>query len=121
MGEVMSFPETWEEFEKYYGFTDSDKVYTNGARLIPSFRVEQWLEHLESERKKQEQQEEDEGCPYYTTRMETRYLSDAQMCKVYALTGKVMRSAEQKIGHCMGTKNMIECYCDGLKERCDHK
>lgn len=53
MDEVMTFPKTWEEFEKYYGFTDTDEVYTNGARLIPSFRVEQWLEHLESGCKKQ--------------------------------------------------------------------
>ena len=44
---VMLFPETWEEFEASYGFTDSDEVYTNGARLIPSFRVEQWLEHTD--------------------------------------------------------------------------
>lgn len=53
MDEVMSFPETWEEFEKDYGFTDTEQVYTNGSRLIQSFRVEQWLNHLESERKKQ--------------------------------------------------------------------
>ena len=45
MNNVMDFPETWEEFEKQYGFTDTEQVYTNGSRLIPSFRVEQWLEH----------------------------------------------------------------------------
>jgi hypothetical protein len=45
MADMMQFPETWEEFEKQYGFTDEEHVYTNGARLIPSFRVEQWLEH----------------------------------------------------------------------------
>ena len=60
-------------------------------------------------------------CPYYTTRMETRYLSDAEMCKVYALTGKVMRSAEQKIGYCMGTKDCEECHCNGLEKKCEHK
>lgn len=60
-------------------------------------------------------------CPYYTTNTETRRLSDAEMCAMYKLTGKVMRSVDREIGHCMGTKNMIECYCDGLKERCDHK
>ena len=42
----MEFPETWEEFEKSYGFTDSDEVYTNGSRLIQSFRVKQWLDHI---------------------------------------------------------------------------
>ena len=55
MSEMMTFPDTWEEFEKSYGFTDNEEVYTNGARLIPSFRVKQWLDHLPStelERKK---------------------------------------------------------------------
>lgn len=46
MCDVMKFPNTWEEFEKCYGFTDTEEVYTNGARLIPSFRVEQWLYHV---------------------------------------------------------------------------
>lgn len=67
------------------------------------------------------EEDDDIYCPYYTINIETRLLSDAQMCELYKLTGKVMRSAEQRIGYCMGTKNMIECYCDGLKERCDHK
>ena len=49
MNEMMTFPDTWEEFEKSYGFTDNEEVYTNGARLIPSFRVKQWLDHLSSE------------------------------------------------------------------------
>ena len=44
----MAFPNTWEEFEKEYGFTDTDEIYTNGSRLIQSFRVEQWLEHLDA-------------------------------------------------------------------------
>lgn len=67
------------------------------------------------------EEEDNTYCPYYTTRTETIYLSDAEMCEVYRLTGKLMRSVDREIGHCMGTKNMIECYCDGLKERCDHK
>ena len=64
---------------------------------------------------------DDIHCPYYTSRMETRYLSDAEMCLLYKLTGKIKRSAEREIGHCMGTKNAIECHCDGLKEKCEHK
>ena len=47
-GDQMTFPNTWEEFEKIYGFTDKEEIYTNGSRLIPSFRVEQWLEHLDT-------------------------------------------------------------------------
>lgn len=47
-GDRMTFPNTWDEFEKIYGFTDKEEIYTNGSRLIPSFRVEQWLEHLDA-------------------------------------------------------------------------
>jgi len=47
--EQMKFPETWEEYEREYGFNDSEEVYTNNSRLIPSFRVKQWLDHLDQE------------------------------------------------------------------------
>lgn len=50
MGEMMTFPATWEEYEELYGFTDKEQVYTNGSRLIQSFRVRQWLDHLERNR-----------------------------------------------------------------------
>ena len=56
MGDVMEFPETWEEFEKDYGFKDKKEIYTNGARLIPSFRVEQWLEHIKNKSMAKENQ-----------------------------------------------------------------
>lgn len=46
MADLMTFPNTWEEYERFYGFTDTEEIYTNGARLIPSFRVKQWLEHI---------------------------------------------------------------------------
>lgn len=46
MADMMTFPNTWEEYEKVYGFTDTEEIYTNGARLIPSFRVKQWLDHI---------------------------------------------------------------------------
>lgn len=48
MTDQMKFPDTWEEFEEHYGFYDIKNVYTFGnLRLIPSFRVQQWLDHLE--------------------------------------------------------------------------
>lgn len=46
MADMMTFPNTWEEFEEQYGITDREQIYTNGARLIPSFRVKQWLDHI---------------------------------------------------------------------------
>lgn len=48
MSDMMNFPKTWEEYEKLYGFNDSEEIYTNNSRLIPSFRVKQWLDHLPS-------------------------------------------------------------------------
>jgi len=44
--EQMDFPNTFDEFAEVYGFKDKDEVYTNGAKLIPVFRVKQWLEHI---------------------------------------------------------------------------
>ena len=42
----MTFSNTFDEFAKEYGFKDKEEVYTNGAELIPVFRVNQWLEHI---------------------------------------------------------------------------
>ena len=54
MTDMMAFPDTWEEFEKSYGFVDDEEVYTNGSRLIPSFRVKQWLDHIAQFKSKQQ-------------------------------------------------------------------
>ena len=51
MSDMVTFPKTWEEYEQFYGITDTDEVYTNRARLIPSFRVKQWLDNLPSAEK----------------------------------------------------------------------
>lgn len=48
MADTMMFPGTWEEYEKVYGLTDTEQIYTNGSRLIPSFRAKQWLDHSQS-------------------------------------------------------------------------
>lgn len=50
MGDVMIFPETFEEFAEQYKIVDKKQVYTNGTELIPIFRVKQWLEHKALER-----------------------------------------------------------------------
>ena len=49
MADKMEFPSTIEEFIKGYSFKNIDEVYTNGAELIPVFRVEQAFEHYEKE------------------------------------------------------------------------
>ena len=46
MGEIMNFPDTVEEFMEQYKITDTEKIYTNGAELIPIFRMKQWFEHI---------------------------------------------------------------------------
>lgn len=45
MGEMMYFPDDPNEFLEQYSFKDKQEVYTNGAELIPVFRVKQMLEH----------------------------------------------------------------------------
>ena len=45
MADMMNFPKRWEDFLHDYEFEDSRMVYTNGSRLIQSFRVEQMIEH----------------------------------------------------------------------------
>lgn len=42
-GEAMNFPDTAEEFMEQYKIVDSEEVYTNGAELVPIFRMEQWF------------------------------------------------------------------------------
>ena len=49
MGDVMTFPETMEEFLAEYSFKDSEEIYTNGAMLIPVFRVRQMIKHYMEE------------------------------------------------------------------------
>ena len=44
-GEMMTFPSKWEQFLHDYEFEDARRIYTNGSRLIPSFRVKQMMEH----------------------------------------------------------------------------
>ena len=45
MGDMMNFPKRWEDFLHDYEFEDDRRIYTNGSRLIPSFRVKQMMEH----------------------------------------------------------------------------
>ena len=48
MGDIMTFPKRWEDFLHDYEFEDARRIYTNGSRLIPSFRVKQMMEHYSS-------------------------------------------------------------------------
>lgn len=46
MRDLMTFPDTVEEFMEEYKIIDTEQVYTNGAELVPIFRMRQWFEHL---------------------------------------------------------------------------
>ena len=45
MCDVMSFPATVDEFMEQYKIVDREEVYTNGAEMVPIFRMKQWFEH----------------------------------------------------------------------------
>lgn len=45
MTEQMDFSDNFLDFIKKYSFKDEKEIYTNGADLIPVFRVEQAWEH----------------------------------------------------------------------------
>lgn len=45
MADHMTFPKTVDDFIKQYSFKDEKQEYTNGAELIPVFRVKQMMEH----------------------------------------------------------------------------
>lgn len=49
MEDKMEFPKTMKEFIDSYSFKDKEEVYTNGAELVPVFRVEKALEHYKKE------------------------------------------------------------------------
>ena len=42
---MMNFPKRWEDFLHDYEFEDARRIYINGSKLIPSFRVKQMMEH----------------------------------------------------------------------------
>ena len=48
MADMMTFPDTVEEFMESYKVVDTDGIYmSKGAELVPIFRMKQWFEHLQ--------------------------------------------------------------------------
>lgn len=50
MPDCMNFPDNIMDFIDDYSFEDSNHIYTNGSKLIQSFRVKQAIEHYFRER-----------------------------------------------------------------------
>lgn len=49
MGENMNYPENPVDFINQYSFIDKHEIYTNGAEVIPVFRVGQMIDHYMSD------------------------------------------------------------------------
>ena len=69
MSDLMTFPDTVEEFMEQYKIIDTEQVYTNGAELVPIFRMKQWFEHLQTV-----------GCEYWDT--------ESNYCALYRPTAE---------------------------------
>lgn len=48
MTDVMTFPDTVDEFMEQYKLVDEDHVYSNGTAFVPIFRMRQWFDHLQA-------------------------------------------------------------------------
>ena len=53
MADMMTFPNTVEEFMEQYKITDTEQIYTNGTELVPIFRMKQWFEHINAQSEQQ--------------------------------------------------------------------
>lgn len=65
MADMMNFPKRWEDFLHDYEFEDARMIYTNGSRLIPSFRVKQMMEHYATVRNRRWKQARYTEAPLY--------------------------------------------------------
>lgn len=71
MADAMKFPKTMKEFIDGFSFKDRDEVYTNGSMLIPTFRVEQAIEHYGQEIRTKAI---DEVFDFLKTQRDTKYM-----------------------------------------------
>lgn len=44
-GDIMTFPDTVEEFMEQYKMVDREQIYSNGCEYVPIFRMKQWFDH----------------------------------------------------------------------------
>lgn len=104
MADCMSFPKEPMDFIKGYSFVDSDEVYTNGAELVPLFRVEQMLEHYHKPYKNEEEiaKEYDEFDVIYK--------------KVCELEKQYAKGAEdwENVNRCIRLENLLQYFKEQL-------
>ena len=51
MGDVMTFPQSVEEFMEQYKMTDTEQVYSNGTEYVPIYRMRQWFENCRNQQR----------------------------------------------------------------------
>lgn len=44
-GDIMTFPDTVEEFMEQYKMVDREQIYSNGCEYVPIYRMKQWFAH----------------------------------------------------------------------------
>ena len=45
-GQIMTFPDSVDEFMESYKMVDTEHIYSNGTEYVPIFRMRQWFEHM---------------------------------------------------------------------------
>ena len=43
--DIMTFPDTVEEFIEQYKMVDREQIYSNGCEYVPIYRMKQWFAH----------------------------------------------------------------------------
>lgn len=43
--DIMTFPDTVEEFMEQYKMVDREQIYSNGCEYVPIYRMKQWFAH----------------------------------------------------------------------------
>ena len=85
--EQIDYPPTFAEFVCRYSFVDDQEVYTNGATLVPTFRVTDAFEHYigyEHERYERLAQVARDMLRYARIRLGEHWTKeDAKACKAY--------------------------------------
>lgn len=114
MADMMTFPDTVEEFMEQYKIVDTDQVYTNGVEMVPIFRMKQWFEHLTVVRTQMSSAELisrkaaieaiEDHIKAYTSEMDGYNMARRHMRELI----EVLPSAQPEIIHCKGCMHSEE-------------
>lgn len=103
MADMMTFPDTVEEFMEEYKLVDTEQVYTNGTELVPIFRMEQWFEH--------EKAQHSQECEGTTSDLISRQEARHALCKAVHKGEDI--PCENQTASCLWTGTRV---CDFVRE-----